>query len=358
MRALLGKVERSAMEIAGRCAWLLGAAALAAASPSCTSSVVAGTGGMGGTGTSSVTSTGSTGSASSASSTSSSGTGGQSDCASAADCPAAPNACVVASCMGGICGTVNVPQMVLMKDTPADCKDTVCDGNGNVTTAIDQGNVPASSNACLEGTCDAMGNPGTTPAAAGTICSTANGKLCDGTGDCVQCLHASDCPPDAMCTPAHTCSAAVSCVDEVQDGTETDVDCGGGACPPCAVGQKCKVGADCTSSACDALTLTCVADPCDDQVRDGTETDVDCGGGICPSCTLGKSCKVDSDCTTNACDALTLTCVANQCNDQVQDGSETDIDCGGGTCAPCANGKKCNLGADCVTDTCSSHVCM
>ena len=32
-----------------------------------------------------------------------------------------------------------------------------------------------------------------------------------------------------------------------------------------------------------------------------TETDVDCGGPICPKCDLGKKCKLNSDCISNRC---------------------------------------------------------
>ncbi|MBM4362125.1 MAG: DUF11 domain-containing protein, partial [Deltaproteobacteria bacterium] len=43
---------------------------------------------------------------------------------------------------------------------------------------------------------------------------------------------------------------AASCADGVQNGTETDVDCGGGVCAPCALGRDCGVGADCSSGVC------------------------------------------------------------------------------------------------------------
>jgi hypothetical protein len=234
--------------------------------------------------------------------------------------------------------------------------------------------------------------------------------VCDGAGACVQCLSAADCPADAVCTLMHTCVGI--CMDGLQDGTETDVDCGGSFCSPCAVGKKCLVDADCTSKACDAFSHVCVSSQCADHQQDGAETDIDCGGGICPPCfagqkclidsdcvfgacdatthvcimdnlcgdhvkdgmetdvdcggpicqpcPLGNSCLVDTDCTSNACDAVTLICLSSQCIDQHQDGAETDVDCGGGTCPACAAGKKCNLSSDCQAGlSCSaSHVCM
>ncbi|HVY49220.1 MAG TPA: hypothetical protein VHB21_25190, partial [Minicystis sp.] len=48
----------------------------------------------------------------------------------------------------------------------------------------------------------------------------------------------------------------------VQDGDETAVDCGGGACPPCGVGATCGAGSDCTTARCiggvcaDALVIS------------------------------------------------------------------------------------------------------
>jgi hypothetical protein len=46
------------------------------------------------------------------------------------------------------------------------------------------------------------------------------------------------------------------------------------------------------------------------------------------------------------------------CNDGIQDGDETDTDCGGANCATCANGMKCLINGDCQSNNCSGHVCM
>ena len=51
-------------------------------------------------------------------------------------------------------------------------------------------------------------------------------------------------------TPSPTMHpTAVSCSDQRKDGSETDVDCGG-TCHPCALGKKCKVAGDCYSGNC------------------------------------------------------------------------------------------------------------
>jgi hypothetical protein len=45
------------------------------------------------------------------------------------------------------------------------------------------------------------------------------------------------------------------------------------------------------------------------------------------------------------------------CSDGAKNPGETDIDCGGHSCAPCPLGKGCKDNADCETDKCSSHTC-
>jgi hypothetical protein len=51
---------------------------------------------------------------------------------------------------------------------------------------------------------------------------------------------------------------APTCIDGLKNGNETDVDCGGRDCPACAVDASCKVMSDCVSQACNYLG-TCVA---------------------------------------------------------------------------------------------------
>ncbi len=42
---------------------------------------------------------------------------------------------------------------------------------------------------------------------------------------------------------------------------------------------------------------------CTDTLKNGDETDADCGGAKCPACALGRACKVDGDCATGKCKA-------------------------------------------------------
>ncbi|MBA3394007.1 MAG: hypothetical protein H0T89_15270 [Deltaproteobacteria bacterium] len=89
-----------------------------------------------------------------------------------------------------------------------------------------------------------------------------------------------------------------ACRNRVRDGAETDVDCGG-TCQPCAAAKRCTVPADCQTAACTGGT--CAPASCSNGVRDGFESDIDCGSA-CAACGLGSVCAADWDCTSDACD--------------------------------------------------------
>ena len=46
------------------------------------------------------------------------------------------------------------------------------------------------------------------------------------------------------------------------------------------------------------------------------------------------------------------------CKDGIRNQDETDIDCGGSTCAPCASGDSCTNDSDCASDACDAGVCQ
>lgn len=142
-----------------------------------------------------------------------------------------------------------------------------------------------------------------------------------------------------------------TCSDGKKNGMETDVDCGGGACGKCAVGKKCKGAHDCVSAVC--TNNVCVASTCSDGVKNGLETDVDCGG-TCTKCLDGKTCKTSNDCVSMVCTGNK--CASPSCTDNIKNGTETDTDCGG-TCPPCLLGKSCKLSKDCSESVCEAAKC-
>jgi hypothetical protein len=164
------------------------------------------------------------------------------------------------------------------------------------------------------------------------------------------CATAADCVSGVCDTAAKTCLAP-SCADVVKNGTETDVDCGGSCPSKCAAGKGCATATDCVSGVCDPATKLCAAPSCSDGLKNGTESDVDCGGP-CAGCANGKSCNASTDCASGACNPSTKTCVAPSCSDGVKNQNETDVDCGG-SCPQCEIGKSCKIGFDCVTYYCN-----
>ena len=142
-----------------------------------------------------------------------------------------------------------------------------------------------------------------------------------------------------------------TCGDGQKNGSETDVDCGG-SCGPCATGQTCASGMDCTTRSC--LGTACQAASCTDGAANGDETDVDCGGS-CRGCDAGKVCTGTADCLSGVCQGNR--CVAVSCMDGVKNGDESDVDCGG-SCGSCANDKLCGIGRDCASGVCAANRCQ
>jgi hypothetical protein len=265
-------------------------------------------------------------------------------CVRDADCPSPVSVCAVSRCDAGRCVTMPAPSGTKVLDVPADCHATICDGAGHVAGAVvAQSNVPLPNGPCRVGTCDALGRVGAAPLPAGTACAAAPGRsVCDGVGSCVECNRTQDCAPGLYCDTSHHCGSTPC----------TDLDCGG-ACPPCDLGKRCAIDEDCQSFACDVASATCIQNQCLDHVQDGNETDLDCGGGLCKGCELGQGCLLDSDCLSQACDAATSKCISDTCADHRADAYETDVDCGGAACESCSTGKKCKSSFDCM----SGHFC-
>ena len=136
-----------------------------------------------------------------------------------------------------------------------------------------------------------------------------------------------------------------SCSDKRKNGGETDLDCGGGSCPTCPVGRTCGVNADCSSDLC--IGETCVV----------------CGGQDQPCC-ANAACNNGLQCSGGSCSAPPcggngqMCCNGNVCNNGLQ--------CSGGFCgAPpcggngqmCCNGNVCNNGFQCSGGFCGAPPC-
>lgn len=160
-----------------------------------------------------------------------------------------------------------------------------------------------------------------------------------------------NCPQDLGC-PEPDAGPLVCAMNGTRDGDETDVDCGGGLCPACADGKGCSSGADCASKVC--VGGACQALACDDGVKNGDETDRDCGGICGATCKAGAVCGVDGDCKGGICSGGIC---APTCTDGEKSGDETGMDCGGVVCPACPDGEGCAVSGDCGSGVCRGGTC-
>ena len=244
--------------------------------------------------------------------------------------------------------------------------DAATPGCGRNTTPCGEGGSCEGAPDCASGVCRS-GKCGTVSPSNGFKDGDETDVDCGGTkapacADGKGCGVAADCT-SGVCTGGK-CQVPTS-TDGVKNGDETGVDCGGTTGKGCAAGQGCKSNADCDKLKCDLGTNKCLAASNADGIKNGTETDVDCGGGAptnAPRCAQDKACAVDGDCANNVrCDANAKTCNAPTNGDGLKNGTETDVDCGGGapTNAPkCAGGAACLVVADCVDGDCTNNVCV
>lgn len=120
-------------------------------------------------------------------------------------------------------------------------------------------------------------------------------------------------PADERAGPSHH--------DGATNLGETDVDCGGsiadanGPAPRCATGKRCLGAADCRDGVCEPSSGTCAPPTSHDGVKNGDESDVDCGGSMtgAPRCPAGKGCAVGDDCVAQGCNDLGRCAAGRSC---------------------------------------------
>jgi hypothetical protein len=195
----------------------------------------------------------------------------------------------------------------------------------------------------------------------GTCPGCAPGLRCNVDKDCLSLVCTMSVDGVGLCEPP-------TCGDETQNQGEAAPDCGG-PCKGCPADTPCSKPEDCADLVCKALVTdaspTCAAATCGDSVKNGDESDVDCGS-LCPyRCEVDDSCTAHADCETNSCgmaaecaDASCVpTCQAASCMDSRKNGDETAVDCGG-SCGTCAVGAECTDNSDCTSGRCNDDICQ
>lgn len=247
------------------------------------------------------------------------------ECAQPSDCPAAADECKKAACVAGKCSIGNAPDgTAIAAQNAGDCFKVVCDGQGGTKSVSDPDDVIADDNECTDDAC-VNGAPSHPPSAPNHACTANGGRFCDGSGACVDCTEPSQCT-SGVCTGA-ACQPP-RCDDGVKNGAETDVDCGGPAgsadsCPRCGVGKTCGAKTDCAlpycpNGACEqACGLVC-----------GAACVATCGNGTCDPGESCTSCAGDCPCTSGTCGDGVI-----DAGEACDDGNQRDDDFCSNSCA-------------------------
>ncbi|AUX23846.1 hypothetical protein SOCEGT47_043760 [Sorangium cellulosum] len=247
-------------------------------------------------------------------------------CESDAECPGPPDPrCGAGRCVDGAC-EVEITRGPIASQRRGDCKVEECTADGRVVSvaaydAYDDGNQ------CTLDVCE-IDRPRNL-VLEDVTCPDSGGGRCHA-GECLQCYGGDRdmCPAGlacdgVWCVPLH-------CVNGVRDAGlgETGFDCGG-PCRPCQPSERCAAATDCVSGVC--TNGSCQIPTCSDNVKNGTETGIDCGAPSCPRCAPGRGCKTGADCTSGVC--WRGLCEPPTCSDGVKNGDEAGVDCGGEGCS-------------------------
>ena len=187
--------------------------------------------------------------------------------------------------------------------------------------------------ALLAGAASCEGDVGGDGGGAPTGVTTGTGGSAGGGGEGAgpTCTTPADCGVDSTCR-THLCEAGACGVDDAELGTPCDDDGG---------------------EICDGRGA-CVAASCRDMIKDGDETDVDCGGS-CGPCGIGGECVFPDDCASQTCDAGT--CIA--CPNDVPCELLGELYCAAdGTCQPrLMQGEDCPIANACLSGFCADGKC-
>jgi hypothetical protein len=263
------------------------------------------------------------------------------ECNAPAQCAGSDTECQTRTCSANTCGFNFQPNGTpTASQTTGDCKENQCNGAGAIVAANKDTDLPADDGSqCTDEVCTS-GVASHPAKAVDTACSQNGGSFCSAAGTCVQCNAPAQCPGSDTECQSRTCNSNA---------------CGTSFQPNGHVVATQTTG-DCKENQCDGAGATVSANKDADLPVDGNQcTDDVCTSGAPtnPNLPAGTTCSQNGGTT---CDA-SGSCVAAACNDNTKNGTESDIDCGG-SCAPCALTKTCNGNADCASNACAGGVCV
>jgi len=244
-------------------------------------------------------------------------------CVVASDCPGDDNDCQTRTCDSTVCGFAYQPAGThLPQQVSGDCRAVQCNGSGQSEVVDDAADLPAA-DVCMTASCEG-GIPNVVPSGAGSPCDQ-KGTVCDGAGDCVECLVAGDCGQETECKK-FACTAGSKC-------DETDLAKG------TLLAQQ--TPGNCLAEQCDGNggveSVASPTDPQDDSNPCTSDTCTSAGTTVHPPVPTGTPC----DSSGGVCSA-TGQCGAVPSWDPATAGADIELSNGNltvsGTSATCAGG--------------------
>ncbi|MBK8259506.1 MAG: lamin tail domain-containing protein [Polyangiaceae bacterium] len=262
-------------------------------------------------------------------------------CNAATQCPGTDTECQTRTCASNTCGfnftTAGTP---VASQTAGDCKRNECNGSGGIVANNFNSDVPVDGVQCTSDVCT-NGVPSNPPVAVDTPCTQNGGSFCSAAGACVQCNAATQCPGTDTECQTRTCAGNTCGFNFTAAGT------------PVAS----QTTGDCKRNECNGSGAIVANNFDSDVPADGNQ----CTGDVCtsgvpsnPNLMAGTTCNQNGG--TN-CDGAGQ-CVTAACSDGIKNGTETDTDCGGSCGSTCDNGETCSVNADCVSNICNGGVCV
>lgn len=230
-----------------------------------------------------------------------------------------------------------------------ECRTVICPGvTCESTNASPAKPIAQTSHDCSKRRCDGKGNVAIVPDPDDIPGNDLNSCTLEDCDDSTPLnVAAGSACPNGACDGLGHCA---TCDDGIRDGNETDVDCGGPNCAGCD-GELCGGDpTDCQSGHC--VDGVCCTTACDKKCDACEVSFTGAPSGMCAPVLLGK--QHGSSCVELGGCGLQNLCA---CEDGAKNQDETSVDCGGMCAAGCGGGTPCNEDLDCKSGSCNNKVC-
>ncbi len=267
-------------------------------------------------------------------------------------------ACAIGSCDAGFGNCDN--------QTANGCEINLGTNVGNCGTCGNACNLANSAEACNSGacaiaSCDAgFGNCDNQTANGCEINLDTNAGNCGTCGNTCNLANASQACSGGACAIGSCNAGFGNCDNQVANGCETNLNTTVTSCGTC--GNTCNLpnsAEACNNGACAIGTCDAGFGNCDNQTANGCEINLGTNVGNCGTC--GNACNLanaSQACSGGACAIGSCDAGFGNCDNQVANGCETNLDTTVTSCGTCGNACSfANAGASCSSGTCALGTC-